>query len=381
MTHATLVSSSSRRGFALPVVVIVVFVLAAALAGGFAMARLERGGDDSGRATIFAQSNAEAALQRAMTERAAVGLAAGLPPASDSVRVTLPTGYADVIVTRVRPAVGAAPPVYVVRAHGFSTASRVAQTPAAEYTVTQMAVWRTGTMTVKSAFTSLTGIAKNGTSGEINGNDDCPLAAGGGKPPVAGVAVPQSPGYTQSGGSPSSVLQGSPLIDSTLGTTAAAMAPNVPVDWVGITSGSITPDFTSTWDGVGFPSAAWFSANPGTYPITIVANDTAASKSFTLPYAGRGMLIVFGNMIISGSDMWNGVVLVGGTITSNGNNTINGAVVTGLNVKLGYPVPVNAIGNGNKDFQYNSCTVASAVSGLGRMMAYKNTWHNTHAVY
>ncbi len=159
------------------------------------------------------------------------------------------------------------------------------------------------------------------------------------------------------------------------------MAPNVPVDWVSIRGGGITPDFTSNWQGVGFPSAAWFAANPTTYPIIVVANDTAVAQSFTLPYAGRGMLIVYGNMIISGSDMWNGVVLIGGTITSNGNNTIAGAVVTGLNVKLGWPVPVNAIGNGNKDFQYNSCTVASAVSGLGKMRAYKNTWFNAIGGY
>lgn len=368
--------NARRPGFALPMVMIVVFVLGGALAAGFTMTRGERAIDDAGRADIFAQSLAETALQRAMTDRAALGLATGAPPATDSVRMTATNGYADIIVTRVRPVVGTESAVYLVRAHAVSTASRVAGTPSAEYTVTQLASWQTGTMTVLSAFTSITGIQKNGNAGEISGVDQC-----GAKPNVAGVAVPDNPSYTQSGGSWSNVLSGTPLVDSTRGATPTAMAPNVPVDWASIRAGGISADFTSTWNGTGFPPSSYFSSNPSAWPVIVVQNDTAASQAFTIPYAGRGMLIVWGNMIISGSDMWNGVVLVGGTITSNGNNTIEGAIVTGLNVKLGYPVPVNAVGNGNKDFSYNSCNVASAVAGLGRMKVYKNTWSNTYAVY
>ena len=375
MTHATLQTHArGRRGFALPMVIIVVFVLAGALAAGFAMTRSERLIDDSGRSDIFAQSNAETALQRAMTDRAALGFASGVPPAADSVRVTLTNGFADVVVTRVRPVVGSNPAVYLVRAHGFSTASKVSGAPNAQYTATRLAVWTAGSMTVKSAFTSLTGITKNGAVGEINGNDECGVTG-----PVAGVAVPASPGYQQSGGSISSVLSGTPLIDSTLGATPAAMAPNVPVDWDGIVNGgAITPDFTSTNAGVGFPSTTWFGANPTAFPVIMVNN--LPTETFTVP-PGRGMLIVKGNMAISGNDIWTGVVLVGGVLTSNGNNTITGAVVTGLNVKLGIAVGVNSVGNGNKDFLYNSCAVASSVAAMGKMRAYKNTWSNTYAVY
>lgn len=366
--------SQGRRGFALPVVIIVVFVLAAALAGGFAMTRSERLIDDGGRAHIFAQGNAETALQRAMNDRAPLGLASGVPPATDSVRVTLTNGFADVIVTRVRPVVGANPAVYLVRAHGFSTATRVAGAPNAEYTATQLAVWTVGTMNVQSAFTSLTGIQKNGSVGEINGNDACGVSG-----PVPGVAVPANPGYSQSGGSISDVLSGTPLIDSTLGATPAAMAPNVAVDWAGIVNGgAITPDFTSNNAGVGFPTSTWFAANPAAFPVILV--DNLPTETFTVP-PGRGMLIIKGNMAISGNDIWTGVVLVGGVLTSNGNNTITGAVVTGLNVKLGMTVGVNAVGNGNKDFEYNSCAVSSAVASMGKMRPYKNTWSNVSAVY
>ena len=355
-------------------VIIIVFVLAGALAAGFSMTRSERLIDDAARSDIFAQSNAETALQRAMTERASLGLASGVPPATDSVRVTLTNGFADVIVTRVRPVVGANPALYLVRSHGFSTASNVAGAPNAQYTVTQFAIWQAGSMTVKSAFTSLTGITKNGSSGDISGVDGCGALGN-----VAGVAVPKVPGYSQSGGSISSVLSGTPLIDSTLGASPAAMAPNVPVDWDAIVNGgSVTPDFTSNAAGSGFPNSTWFAANPTAYPIIMV--DEPVTSTFTIP-DGRGMLIIKGNATVSGNDVWSGIVLVGGTVTSNGNNTISGALVTGLNVKLGYTVSVNAVGNGTKDFEYNSCSVAAAVASMGRMRPYKNTWSNTYAVY
>lgn len=367
---------NDRRGFALPMVMIIVFILAGALAAGFTMTRAERQIDDALRADVFALSNAETGLQRAMADRSGIGLASGTPPANDSVRVTLTNGYADVIVTRVRPAVGAESPVYLVRSHGFSTASRVAGAPAAQYTVTQLASWQKGTMTVKAAFMSITGIQKNGTSGEISGVDDCGV-----KSNVAGVAVPDNPSYTQSGGSWSSVLSGSPLVDSTMGATPAAMAPNVGVDWASFTNGGMTYNFTVTQSGgtfTGFPTSAWFSANPTAFPSIYVAND--AATPFTIS-DGRGMLVVRNNATISGNDVWNGVVLIGGTVTSNGNNTIAGALITGLNVKLGETVGVNAVGNGNKDFSYNSCSVESAIAGLGKMKVYKNTWGNNYSVY
>ncbi len=367
---------ADRRGFALPMVMIIVFILAGALAAGFTMTRAERQIDDALRADVFALSNAETGLQRAMVDRSGIGLASGTPPANDSVRVTLTNGYADVIVTRVRPAVGAESPVYLVRSHGFSTASRVAGTPAAQYTVTQLASWQKGTMTVKAAFMSITGIAKNGTSGEISGVDDCGV-----KSNVAGVAVPDTPSYTQSGGSWSSVLSGSPLVDSTMGATPAAMAPNVGVDWASMTSGGQTWDFTVTQSGStfsGFPTTSWFAANPTAFPTIYVGNNS--TTPFVIP-DGRGMLVIRNNAEISGNDVWSGVVLIGGTVTSNGNNTIAGALITGLNVKLGETVGVNAVGNGNKDFSYNSCAVESAMAGMGRMKVFKNTWGNNYSVY
>jgi hypothetical protein len=110
-------------------------------------------------------------------------------------------------------------------------------------------------------------------------------------------------------------------------------------------------------------------------------NAPSGGTDFTLPYAGRGLLIVEGNMIISGSNMWSGITLVGGTITSNGNNSVDGAVSSGLNVELGYNVGMESVGNGTKHFQYNSCSVALATAAMGHLQGFSNTWSTSWPTY
>jgi hypothetical protein len=121
-----------------------------------------------------------------------------------------------------------------------------------------------------------------------------------------------------------------------------------------------------TSSGTGWPS----SFPTGQWPVIYV--DNSATGSFSLPASGRGILIVEGNLTISGSRSWDGLILVGGTLTSNGNNTVMGAVITGLNVKLGLNVPTSDVGNGNKTYQYHSCNLASALGALATFVALRN---------
>ena len=72
---------------------------------------------------------------------------------------------------------------------------------------------------------------------------------------------------------------------------------------------------------------------------------------------------------------------MGGQLISNGNNTIQGAVITGLNIKLGVAVPQTAIGNGNKTYQYNSCSIASALQRVGSVRRVRNGWTDTWSSY
>ena len=74
-------------------------------------------------------------------------------------------------------------------------------------------------------------------------------------------------------------------------------------------------------------------------------------------------------------------MLVGGTLTSNGNNTIQGAIITGLNLKLGMAVPQEAVGNGNKTFQYSSCNLMRALGHVGSLQRVRNGWVDTWSSY
>lgn len=350
-----------RSGLALLLVLIFLFVLTASLAAGFAVNVGERHLDDAGRQRARAMAMAEAGLQRVMVDRGGLGLTASPPAAAESVRVAVAGGFTDVIVTQLRPAVLGQNALYVIRSHASRTATGAAQERAAEQTVTQYAAWVRGTMQVQSAWTSLSGITKNGAAGTISGVDEC-----GAKPALPAVTVPASPGYT----GPTTPLVGTPPVDTSLGSTAAAMAASVPIDWAGIVAGTaLTPDVvlpSGTW-----PTSTQF-ADPAYWPTIRV--DNRGGSPFSMPSQGKGVLIVTGDLVVTGSNMWHGVILVGATLTSDGNNSVEGATVTGLNVKLGDAVPVTAIGNGTKFFQYNSCYVQSAMQGLGRFRPMFNTW-------
>ena len=380
------VASVQRRGMALPVVIVVLLVLSASLAGGFALASGERSLDDAGKTTVLAQSWAETGLQRIVADRAALGLA-GQPGASDSVRVSVTGGYYDVLTTRLRAAVGTTVPgLYFVRSHAVVTRTGVASAPSGEYTVTQLATWRVGTMQVQSAFTGVNGTAKAGASGTISGVDQCAVGAGGTGTTIAAVAVPATAagggaGFTGSTAS----LVGTPQV-ATLAATPAAMAAASPIDWVNIYNGTaITPDFTSDYLGTGFPNDAWFTANPTAYPVIFVTNGPPNSGfEFTLPNFGRGLLIVQDDIRLNGATAgWDGILLVGGRLRSNGTNAVQGATVTGLNTQLGVTPDVNDVNdlNGTKKFLYDSCKVSSATTGMGSLRVYKSTWSNAYKTY
>jgi hypothetical protein len=345
-----------RPGFAIPAAILVSLVLMLALFSAFELVSTERKVADNARAATDAEAIAESGLETYLLTRTALGFV-GVPAASESTRVTLPHGYADVVLTRVRAGVGASPPIYLVRSRGVHTVKRVANSLDASRSVAEYAAWKSATLGTAAAWTSLSGLHKNGASGTLSGTDAC------GGPTVAGVAVPTNPGYTQNGGA--SVPSGSPAIQD-LGTLPQAEAATA-VDWNTIVSNAFTPD-------VAMPGGSWPTfSDPNAFPVIKVTGD------LSLPGSGHGLLIVTGRLTISGNATWDGIILVGSNLVSNGNNSVTGAVVTGLNDKLGAGVAIDTIGvgsvgNGNKTFQYNSCSVSKALAAFGRLVPYSNAW-------
>lgn len=354
-----------RRGSALIASLLVIVVLSATAAAAFSMVGSERRTIEDHEAIADAHAMARSAYDQFIADPAGA-LATFVPPTfagPDSVKFTFSDGYAWVSIQRVQPSEDESLALYLVRSRAVRTALAGPKRPVAERVFAQYARWQTGDMPALAAWTSLTGLQKNGGAGTISGYDNCGV-----KPPVAGVAVPDVPGYFQSGGSP--VPQGSPDV-LTMGTQPQANA-MVPIDWAGIVAGTaLTPD-------VKIPGGSWPSfSDPDFWPIIYVEQASA----FTVPAPGRGILIVRNSAVLAGSDLWDGIVLVGGTLTSDGNNTVSGAVLSGLNVLLGESVPVNDVGNGNKTFQYDSCNVAKAAARFVGLRPLRNTSVDNWASY
>lgn len=357
---------NERRGFAIPIAVLVIAVLTIMVAGGFSLVSAERRSVDDQKAQISAFRIAEQGLEVFLVRRdslmAATANYTKVPGQTESIRINMTGGYADVSLTRLRPVKGSQSGLYVVRSRGTQTTGAYAGTPQGVRTVAQYVLWQPAPMQVLAGWTALSGLQKNGTAGTLGGADACGDSAA-----VAGVVVPVNPGYTGK----VAAASGSPAIDS-------VPPDSVHIDWNGIVNlGLITP--TITIPGGAWPTAALTAAYDDSlstyYPIIRVNQ-----ADFTLPSSGKGMIIATGNVTISGSVGWKGVLLVGGDITSNGNNGIAGATISGLNIKLGTYVP-SSTANGTKTYQYNSCEVSKATTTTGALVTLRNTWVDNWVEY
>jgi hypothetical protein len=354
-------NKSERRGFAIPIALLVIAALTIMIAGGFSLVSAERRSVADQKSQISAFRIAEQGLEIFLVRRDS--LMAGHPGYShvpgltpDTAVIPMAGGTATVTLTRLRPVKGSQSGLYVARSRGVETSGSY---PGVR-TVAQYVLWEPAPMQVLAGWTALSGLQKNGGAGTLGGIDLC-----GDSSAVAGVAVPVNPGYTGK-----TVAVGDPPVDS--------IAPDsVAIDWNGILNlGAITP--TITIPGGSWPTAAMTASFADTlstyYPIIRVNGD------FALPSSGTGMLIVTGSLTLNGSVGWRGVLLVGNDITSNGNNGIVGATVSGLNVKLGTYVP-GSTANGTKQYNYDSCEVAKATTTMGALVTLRNTWVDNWVEY
>ncbi len=352
--------NASERGSAFLLALLFIVLLSFGAIAGLSRISAERRSTVNMAAEVDAYATARAALGKFFAATTSA------PGASLDTTITgLPGGSATVQVRRLRAASATLPALYVVRAYGiYSSARRYdANQPSAERSVAQLATWEPGSMNVYGAWTSLTGLNKNGGSGTLAGADQCGVM-----PDVAGVAVPTTaadagPGYDQNGGG--SVPTGTPAI-AYPAATPAAFGTVLQLDWPSIVNGgAIKFDYTLTGT-TGWPLLAFALSWPSIY----VNNSTTLSLGPT--ESGRGLLVVRHDLTLNGSFSWDGIILVGGVLTSNGNQTVQGSVVTGLNLKLGETVGTSDVGNGNKTFRYNSCYVKSALTSVGALTPMTN---------
>lgn len=378
----------NRAGFALPMAILIIAILTAAIAAGMAATTAENGISMTRRGENRAYSIAQAGLEqylaqgqrtklcaqagsKCITDLAAAKLVGGLLVSdTEKVRVSLTGGWADVMAIRVRDTATIngtkQPAIYFVRSRGVATDRTRLTGGARDTAVATVGVYTTYTtnvINIMAAIASLSGISKQGTSGVISGNDQC-----GSGNNVAGITTDKGD-YQYSGNfSPT----GNPPVDTT--KTLSQLEQSIGINWSSVKSGGITADFTVPSPDA-FPSYSWFQADTNRWPIIHVT-----ASSYSLPNPGRGLIIADGDFSISGSNMWSGVILIGGQLTSNGNNVMSGATVSGLNVLLNQSVNQSVVSNdnstlnGTKQYLYNSCSVSLAASGIKFMKPMPNTW-------
>ena len=402
---ATAPTSRRRRGFALPMAIVVLVLLTMGLAAGFAMTSSEMSTTVSQRAQARAYSYAQMGLEAFLTRRKEKSgstifcpncwnVNATHPPGSSIVAATLDTlptvretttvafnnGSAVVRVTPVFLDIANGRGKYLITSTGFDNTSGVGggagRTKRASRTVGAFVSWSKSTINVVSAWTSLSGIQKNGT-GIISGTDRGSCGNG----DVAGLSVPYDPATHHADLSiagNSFAPTGAPPYDTL--STFSAESTKVKLDWASIKNETaITADIVIP--GGTFPSSGVFAADTNYWPVI---HDT--STPYALPNQGRGMLIIDGDLTINGSNQWYGVIMVGGVLTSNGNNVSEGTTLSGLNYLIGsHPGPStssdNALANGTKSYVYNSCSVAKATSAMARYTLLANTWMDNLAGY
>jgi hypothetical protein len=331
-----------QRGAALMIVLIVLVGLTVLGAAGLTMTSVEIRHSENVQASTEAFYAADAGLQQYMGSSA-----------DGSSPDTFTVGTSTVIVTPtlVSNLLGGQP-MYHLRSVATHTAGAGVSTSRAVRALGIFVAAFSGNVNVNASIASGAGLLKNGGSGTISGNDDaasgnpaCPDSPG---TAVAGLAVPPG-GYTQTGGE-QLVPEGEPDIDDSA-TDGQDLLEGTGIDWENISQGgdatyTVPPDDWPDFGGI--PEDEW--------PVIYVDGDLTLDPS----ESGRGTIIVTGNLSMEGSFTWDGVLLVGGYMSSNGYQTVEGAVVTGLNILLGESVPSSDIGNGNKNFLYNSCWVKQA---------------------
>ncbi|MES2124186.1 MAG: hypothetical protein V4503_05805 [Gemmatimonadota bacterium] len=370
MRSRTCRRTSDRRGAALMTVMLLVLLLMIAIIGAFTRTTTERRIALDETSLVDAFAIAQSGIDQYLIAKTAIP--STLP---DSATYTVTGGRAVVTLRSFRTT--STDTLLLITSRGEATGSRYnAGTSIATRTVAQFIRFGGGSIDIPGGFTALAGFNKNGSSGEASGIDQCP---GSTNPAIAGVAVPTG-GYSQSGNSSTNWINGNPdnapLYIGTPGIAGTAKDV-VDIDWAGIVARtSITPDYyqktTSPTSGA-WPTNA--QINGTNWPTVFVEGNSS------MPSGGQGILIVTGDLTMSGSDDWNGLVLVGGSYTSNGNTTVSGGLISGLNVKLGIAVSASSLGNGTKKILYNSCDLAKALAKYGGWSRMGNAWTDNWPSY
>lgn len=352
---------TGRRGFALPIVILIIALLTVLLTSGLARARTERqiahASDETSEALAVAQNGLQAYFGTVTTR----------PLDGDSVRINMPGGYANVTALLVRqPADTLEESLYLVRSTGHVINPDSGAVPRARHTVAQFATWGIARIERLGALTTLNGSWHLDTPNieprlEAIGVDQCGLA-----PPIPGI---RTTSMTWAGPDADTVLLGSPA-GLVAGESRATIAAALRIDWPGVLGGDLTPDYTS------------FQNGNTTYPIQRVLGSLTVSGVVT----GSGLLVVRDNLTTGGTLFsFDGIILVGGrALFRADSNVVRGLVVTGIDPAFTNKTETGGNPSGNERhafLYYNSCAVQQVLARIAGLSPVRNAWLDTWATY
>jgi hypothetical protein len=373
---------SDERGIALAMAVFALVIIGVLVAGAFFSGRLEQRGGTNSVMAAEAFEAAEGGLAYTLNDGWVTSTFNALAPGTSSVQPPVPIGtaaQATATVTRLNPA------VYLVQSEGQRLIAGNVVARRLLGTLVRVVI---PDIEIQGALT-VYGELTLGGSADIDGNDHLPAGWGGScgatAPPVAGVRINEDDIHTTGsscGGDPPACVEGYPAVDVDTSVTPStftnfgdvtfddlAAAANLTV---GGTLTNIHPDSLSPPVGspVGTPGRCNRASNlnwgePGLAGVVIIP---PCYDYFPIIYApgslhisggrGQGILLVRGDLQLSGGVEFFGPVIVLGEVRSTGTG---GHVYGGLMARNASLDP--SVITGNSVVNYSSCAVARALMG------------------
>jgi hypothetical protein len=349
----------SRDGFALLLVVAVLFAVGMAGAAGYQVVRV-----DADRALQVQESGRALTVARQGLERFLAEQGAGV---ADAAEYSLDGGIARIQARKLLE--GAGHPVYDVSSTGLFFDPRTPGAPPAVRVVRQQAELR------PIPFVPLAALI---TTGDLTYDNRGPVQGGGGGPfastkmYVSGydAAYPAVCSASGAEGVPAALLAGAVTVlgepdpetfkgigvREVPGVTDPAAAVGVP--WSQLVDPSFPVDHTT------LPPSGSIAA--GDYPVVRIEGDLKVNSS----YRGRGALIVTGTFEPGGGMEWEGIILAGQLpIVLDRSFEVRGVLVAGLNGSQ----PELELRSGGRVI-YDSCHALAAASRIRRVVSRSNTW-------
>lgn len=347
-----------RGGFALALVVLMLFAIAVAGAAGYQVVSSEFTLAQQNRDGQEALSVARAGLQRFIAEQ--------IGQVGDSVSYAIGDGVASVTARKVMEQ-SSTSHLYYIESVGEVADSRTPLLPARRTVGTY--VWHRQNPLPPKAAIVLTGgqlrLYGNGPPyyypyySDVSGTDHAtPVeCTGGGSSPTYGIGTAGS--IANYGGS----YSGSPSAGDTHYSTFQEVYDTLGLRWDILTDPSFPVDFNDTWPNFD----TLLVHHPDTFPIVRINGNFNAWGDY---YSGQGVLIVTGRLVILNDFVWNGIIMAGNFYYSSGGSgaipRVNGMLIGGMNAAN----PTSYLIYG--DFNFHSCNFNKANQALSYLEVLDN---------